>query len=48
MEGLPNNGGYVAWIGKLQEGRSSTQEVLLEAGEYFGESSLSENCECGH
>jgi Asp-tRNA(Asn)/Glu-tRNA(Gln) amidotransferase A subunit family amidase len=32
MEGLPNNGEYVAWIGKPQEGRCSTQEVLLEAG----------------
>jgi hypothetical protein len=32
-DGWPNHhGGYVVWIGKPQEGRSSTQEDLLQAG----------------
>ena len=32
MEGLTNNGGYVAWVSQPQIGRCSVQEVLLEAG----------------
>ena len=35
MEGCSTNGGYVAWIGRPQEGRCTTNDILWNAGAVF-------------
>jgi amidase len=35
MEGCTTNGSYVAWIGKPQSGRCTTNDILFRAGAVF-------------